>query len=428
MRRLFRGKTLAAAALAVIVVAGSTTASVASTVGKGSAGQRNVKLTVGNLAELTGVAAFLGPPFVQAGNTATKMINAAAANGKVPLRVNSVVADTQADPSAALLAARSAVAKGSTCLVGPASTPESLSVANGLTVQKKIVLWPEASSTAISAISDNDTVFRTVPDTPKEAIAAANAASRLLGGAAGKTFAVAAFNQPYGTDLARFFSQVWTSRGGKIQGPVLFDTNATSLDSEANAIVKNNPDGYWIIGDPAVFGRLIQALLRTGKYDPAKLMLPSLLAFSTVPSNIPKQAMEGAHAETPTVLTTTKSYQAFDKVWKTSGKAEHNPSDVSIFDSYAVCALAAAEAHSASAAKVTANIRKVSSPPGKTYNILTLGAALQAAWAGKDVNYEGLSSDLDFNTAGDPGATLFRIVSFKNGEQVPGPLTTAKRR
>ena len=426
MSRLFRGRTLAAA-VAVIVVAGSTTASVASTLNKGSTRQ-NVKLTVGNLAELTGVAAFLGPPFVQAGNTATKTINAAAAAGRVPLRVNTVVADTQADPSAALLAARSTVAKGSTCLVGPASTPESLSVANGLTVQKKIVLWPEASSTAISGIADNDTVFRTVPDTPKEAIAAANAASRLLGGASGKTFAVAAFNQPYGTDLARFFSQVWTSRGGKIQGPVFFDTNATSLDSEANAIVRNNPDGYWIIGDPAVFSRLVQALLRTGRFDPAKLMLPSLLAFPTVPSNIPKQAMEGAHAETPTVLTTTKSYQAFDKVWKTSGNAEHNPSDVAIFDSYAVCALAAAAAHSSNPARIVANVRKVSRPPGKTYNILTLAAALKAAWAGKDINYEGLSSDLDFNAAGDPGATLFRIVSFKDGEQVPGPLTTAKRR
>ena len=77
MSRLFRGRTLAAA-FAVIVVAGSTTASVASTLNKGSTRQ-NVKLTVGNLAELTGVAAFLGPPFVQAGNTATKTINAAAA-------------------------------------------------------------------------------------------------------------------------------------------------------------------------------------------------------------------------------------------------------------------------------------------------------------------------------------------------------------
>jgi len=128
------------------------------------------------------------------------------------------------------------------------------------------------------------------------------------------------------------------------------------------------------------------------------------------------------------VLTTTKSYQAFDKVWKRSGKAEHNPSDVAIFDSYAVCALAAAAAHSSNPAKIVANIRKVSKPPGKTYNILNLGAALKAAWAGKDINYEGLSSDLDFNAAGDPGATLFRIVSYKDGEQVSGPLTTAKRR
>ena len=425
MKKLLERRTVAVL-IVVVAAAVSATAGLASTTSKGSS-KANLQLTVGNLVELTGVAAFLGPPFVQAGNTATTMINRAAALGKVPFRVKSVVGDTQGDPQAALLAARSAVDKGATCLMGAASTPESLSIANALTVQKQIVLFPEASSTAISTIDDKDTVFRTVPDTPKEAIAAANAATKLLGGARGKTFAIAAFNQPYGTDLAKYFAQIWTSRGGEIQGPIFFDTKATSLDSEAAAIVKNNPDGHWIIGDPAVFSRLIQALLRTGKYDPAKLLVPSLLAFPAVPNDIPKQAMEGAHAETPTVLTTTKSYQAFDRVWKTSGKAEHNPSDVSIVDAYAVCALAAAEAHSTKPASILKNIRKVAGPPGKTYNILSLSEALKAAWAGKDINYEGLSSDLDFNAAGDPGSTLFRIVSYKDGQQVPGPLTTAKR-
>jgi branched-chain amino acid transport system substrate-binding protein len=429
VRRLLVGRRGFCALVVVLTVAGSVAAGL-STAGNAATRSRqatNLRLTVGNLVELTGVAAFLGPPFVQAGNVATTTLNRAAARSGVPMRVATTVADTQGDPQAALLAARSAVDKGATCLQGAASTPESLSIANALTVQRKIVLFPQASSTAISAINDDDTVFRTVPDTPKEAIAAANAVQTLLGGARGKTFAVAAFNQPYGTDLARFFSQVWTARGGKIQGPIFFDTRATSLDSEAAAIVKGNPDGYWIIGDPAVFGRLIQALLRTGNYVPSKLMVPSLLAFPTVPDNIPKAAMEGAHAETPTVLTTTPSYKYFDRLWKAAGKAEHNPSDVAIVDAYAVCALAAAAARSSNAASIQANIRKVSGPPGKRYNILSLGAALKAAWSGRDINYEGLSSDLNFNAAGDPGRTLFRIVSYKDGVQVPGPLTTARR-
>ena len=180
-----------------------------------------LNLTVGNLLELTGVASFLGPPFEQAGNTATTVINRAAAAAGIPLRVKSVTADTQADPQAALLAARSEVNKGASCLVGPASTPESLSIANALTIQRRISLWPEASSTAVSTINDHDTVFRTVPDTPKEAIAAANGAAKILGGVKGKTFSIAAFNEPYGTDLAKFFAQVWNVARWKGAGPDL---------------------------------------------------------------------------------------------------------------------------------------------------------------------------------------------------------------
>ena len=137
--------------------------------------------------------------------------------------------------------------------------------------------------------------------------------------------------------------------------------------------------------------------------------------------------MEGAHAETPTVLTTTAAYRAFDKAWKATGSAAHDPSDVSIVDAYTICALASAEAHSTSPGAVTSNIRKVAGPPGTPFNYLSLAAALKAAWQGKDINYDGLSSNLNFDAAGDPGQVLFQIVSFKNGNQVAGPYTTAKR-
>jgi ABC-type branched-subunit amino acid transport system substrate-binding protein len=388
----------------------------------------NLKLTIGNLLELTGPGSFLGPPTQKAGNVATTAINRATKKGGVPLSVATVSADTQGDPQAALLAARSLIDKGASCLVGPASTPETIAVANALTIQQNITVWPEASSTAVSKINDNDTVFRATPDTPKEAIAAANAVQSVLGSAKGKTVSIAAFRQPFGTDLANFFKTVWESRGGKVQGPVIYDTNQVSFDSEAQKVVANDPDAYWLVQDPTTFSRFAPALLRTGKFDAKKLFLPSLMAFPTVPDNIPAQAVDGAHGVSPAASTTTQSYKAFDALWNQAGGVAHQATDVSVLDSYTVCALAAAAAHSNKAADIKAKVRAVAGPPGKRYNFAQLADAFKAAWAGKDINYEGLSSNLDFNATGDPGSSLYQIYSFAGGKLVNGPYTTAKQR
>ena len=138
VKGLFERRAVAVALLIVAIAAGSASASLASDSNSGSSGANaDVQLTVGNLVELTGVAAFLGPPFVQAGNTAMTIDQPGSFARKGASSVKTVTADTQGDPQAALLAARSAVDRGSTCLIGPASTPESLSIANALSIQRR---------------------------------------------------------------------------------------------------------------------------------------------------------------------------------------------------------------------------------------------------------------------------------------------------
>ena len=46
-------------------------------------------------------------------------------------------------------------------------------------------------------------------------------------------------------------------------------------------------------GPSGLRGGVGAALVRTGKFDPAKAFVADALAFSTVPSNIPPQAIEG---------------------------------------------------------------------------------------------------------------------------------------
>ena len=385
----------------------------------GAQGQTQ-QLIVGNLLELTGVAAFLGPPFEKAGVVGQKAVTDAITKAKIPLSVKVIDADTQADAQAAVLAARSLVSKGATCLVGPASTFESLAIANGLTRQRHIVLFPQATGTT-SDIRDGRTVLRPVPSAQSTGVAAARAAKLLLRGAAGKTVALAAFNEPYGTDLVNYFSKAWRAMGGKVTGPVIFDPKATSLDSEAGKIVKGNPDAYWVIGDPDVFGRLVQALLRTGQFDPAKLLLPDLLAFPVVPKNIPKQALEGGHALSVQIPTTTPAYRAYAKLRKTVGGGSQLPFDPVITDSVVACALAAASAHSTKPGAVMSKVLKISNPPGTTYGFTSLPAAFKAAWAGKDINYQGISSTFDFTKTGDAGQSQFQVGVYKQGRLVPGP-------
>ena len=55
----------------------------------------------------------------------------------------------------------------------------------------------------------------------------------------------------------------------------------------------NNPDVYIIIDYPDTYAKLGAALVRTGKFDATKSFVADALAFSTVPSNIPPQAIEG---------------------------------------------------------------------------------------------------------------------------------------
>ncbi len=421
MKRFLTGRTVAlAVCLALAVVAAAVAASSAR-----SKPDKGVSLTIGNLGELTGSMSPFGAPMVKAGKLAVDAANQAAQKAGFALKVKQTVADAQGDPQAALQAARTLVGGGASCLTGPAITPEAIAIAQGLTIQKKVLLWPQATSTRLRTIDDKGTIFRTVPPDSLQARALAIAVRSSFKSPKGKVVSIAYRNEPYGEGLSKDFSTAWKKMGGKVQGPVAFDPNQASYDSEAAKIVSGNPDAFLIIDYPDTFAKMGAALLRTGKYDAHKAFVADALSFATVPKNIPKQALEGARGTVAGTPQSTAAWRAFDRLWKKSGGA-HFSLDTNEFDATMLCILAAASARSSSPAALQANIRRVANPPGKKYTFTQLTAALRALKAGKDINYEGVSGPVDLDKRGDPTTGLYDIFQFKNGKLVTIRQVNAK--
>ena len=124
------------------------------------AGAADGKLVIGSLDELTGSMSSVGPAMQKANTLAVAEANKAAEAAGLGWTVELASADTQGDPQAALSAARQLVDKGASCMIGPATTPESLAIANGLTIRQKIVLMPTGTSMRMRTVDDQGTIIR----------------------------------------------------------------------------------------------------------------------------------------------------------------------------------------------------------------------------------------------------------------------------
>jgi ABC-type branched-subunit amino acid transport system substrate-binding protein len=375
-----------------------------------------VTVTIGKLLELTGPLSETGPSQDKAVTIAIDYANQTAAAAGVPVKASAVSADAQGDPQAALSAARALVAKGASAIIGPSITPESIAVANGLTIQKRISVWPTGTSMRLRTIKDEGTIFRTVPPDSLQAYALAEAVADKLGDPKGKLLSIAYRNEPYGEGLARDLKAAWTAKGGRVQGPVVFDPAQATFDSEAEQVVGNNPDAYVVIDYPDTFAKFGASLVRTGKYDPTKLFVPDALALSTVPSNIPAPALEGAHGTRGGSDISTDAYKLFDELWRKAGGVEHFSLDANSFDATILVILAAAAAHSSDPAAITAKIRDVAKPGATKFGPTNLGEAMKAAWSGKPIDYVGVAGAFEFADNGDPTISRFDIYEYKAGK------------
>ena len=381
--------------------------------GGGGSGGLSEDLQLGALIPQTGDLSQFAPAGEKAANLAVEELNSALKESGSSGSVSLEVGDTETKPQAGQQAAQQLISDGASCLAGAWGSAITIPVGSSVAARQQVpLISPASTSPEITDLPDEGFVFRTAPSDALQGQVLSDAVAEQFGKDA--TISLAARNDAYGEGIITQFQQAFEDGGGTTTGPVLYDPEATSYDSEAGQITQGNPDGYVIIDFEDPYSKVGAALARSGNFDPTNLYTADGLAFDKIPGSIPDAALAGAHGTRPATPEGTDTAQAFADLYKQSDMkpSTRNTFDAQNFDAVMLCALASVAAGSTDGADIQSEIQNVSGPPGTQYDYTQLSDAITALGNGEDIDYQGVSGPIDFDENGDPSVAFYEVWQY----------------
>jgi ABC-type branched-subunit amino acid transport system substrate-binding protein len=304
-------------------------------------------------------------------------------------------------------------------LIGEMASGATIPMAQSVSIPNHVVqISPTASAPQLTTIADNGYLWRTYPSDTLQGRVLAQAAIKAFG--SGATLNVGARNDAFGTALKQLFVTEYKKLGGKVGVDVSWNPDQPNFDTEAQKLVGGNPAGWVIIDFPETFQKFAPSLVRTGKWDAGKTFMTEALRNTTVLDAIgsPVVGLRGT-AASAAGGPAGKSFAAY---WKSNikGAKPYTGFEGTALDAVNVAFLAALKACSASPARIKSNLISVSGPGGTKVTFLQLAKAIKLIRAGKDVDYEGAFSPVDFDKNGDVGSAVFEIWKYS----APGKIDT----
>ena len=371
-------------------------------------------LTIGALLPLTGDLSAFGPAGEKAAILAVEEANAALEEAGADISVTLDAADSQTEPTAAQSAAKQMISGGASCLIGPWSSSETVPVGRSVAAREQVpLISPSATSPELTELPDDGYVFRTAPSDALQGQVLADAIEEEEGIEA--VVSIGGRNDPYGEGIVTEFQAAWEAKGGTVTGPVLWDPELSSYNSEADEIVSGNPDVFLLIDFEEPWNRIGPALTRTGDYDAANLCTADGLAFEDgIPDSIPVDTLAGASGTRPSTPADSPTAKAFDELFAASSEPPkgRNSFDSQNFDAAVLCTLAAVAAGSSEAPAIQEQVQAVSGPPGDQYDYTQLADAITALQAGEDIDYQGVSGPGDLDDNGDPTLGFYETYEY----------------
>jgi ABC-type branched-subunit amino acid transport system substrate-binding protein len=358
-------------------------------------------LKIGVLVPFTGALSTFGPEYENAARLAAKCINNA--GGVNDAAVEIVTGDTgTAAEQGVSEATRLVDVEGVVGIVGAASSAVSLAVAESVTGPNQVVqISPASTSPALSAAADNDFLFRTPISDAAQGVLLA----QLIADDLGYTSVCAMYvNNAYGQGLLDSFTTAYEANGGAVTASVAHDdAQAVSYAAQLEQCTAGNPEALVAISYPvgqatvylreAIEGSVIdQFVFVDGTRDDEMF------------TELGWENFDGMKGTAPGALTTDFG-DAFDAAYETEfGALYQTPFVREAYDATVAIILAAASAGTnTDAVAIRDALRDVANAPGDAYGpgADDLGAAVVAAAAGTDIDYQGASGSVDFDENGD---------------------------
>jgi branched-chain amino acid transport system substrate-binding protein len=374
-------------------------------------------LKIGTLLPATGSLAFLGPPEFAGVKLAIQDVNAAGGVlGQPVQQIDGDSGDTTTDTANATVDRE--LAAGTQVIVGAASSSVSLKVIDKISNAGAVMFSPANTSDEFTCYSDKGQYFRTAPADTLQAQALAQVMAE--GGV--QRVSILAMNDPYGTGLANNTVADLEAAGipsDQIQ-KIIYDPNAQSFNAEVDQVKNFNPDGIAVIG----FEESAKILTRMNE---VKIGPKDKLVFgvdgnmgNALGESVGAGILEGMKGTTPL----TKVGPEFEGRLKAvdPGLIDFNYAGES-YDAVVISALAAEFAKSTNGKSIAANINAVTEGGTKC---TTYQQCLPLAQAGTDLDYDGITGELAFVTAGEPSVGSYGVLEFDGNNKLVTPVADYK--
>jgi ABC-type branched-subunit amino acid transport system substrate-binding protein len=414
-----------ALAATVIVVAATAIATSVGSAGTARTAQtaKSCKFTlrIGDVLPFTGGLAAYGANLDQAVKVGIGLQNAALKQDGLAKSIHvSLVGseDGQTQATASVEAATKLIkVNHANVIIGEMASSATIPMAQSVTIPDHVVqISPTSSAPDITSIADNGYLWRTYPSDTLQGKVLAQAVIDAFG--KGSTINVGARNDAFGTALKQLFVTEFTRLGGKIGVNVSWNPDQANFDSEMGQLAGGSPKGWVIIDFPETFQKYVASLVRTGKWDATRTFMTEALRNTTVldPIGNPVIGLRGTAAS----AAGGPAGASFAAYWKkhVKGAKPYTGFEGTALDAANVAFLAALTACSSSPAKIKSNLIRVSGPPGVKVTYLQMAKAIKLIRAGKEVDYEGAFSPVDFDKNGDIGSAVFEIWKYSSAGKI----------
>lgn len=363
---------------------------------------------VGALNPLTGVGGPYGPGMLEAIKIAAKEVNAA--GGILGNKVVVFSEDTQTDPDAAVKAAKKLIEVNKvSAILGTWSSGITMAVLP-LTTRAGIIEMNVSGAPEMSKIGkETGLVFRTQASNTLFGVVFAKIAQK----EGYKKAATMAFNNPSGRGNTEEFAKNFKAAGGTITGGVVYEGTQSTYRSEIEKVLATKPEvivmGSYIKDTTIILKEWYQM------NEPMKWIAPAWAVNPKLIETLGPEVTEGIIAVDTVPNTNSKTYGRFVERFKqvTGAEPSKNPYAAMVYDQMILLGLAAEAAQSTDPKAIAAKMRDVSGPPGEA--VFSYEEGIKALKAGKNIDFDGASSAIDFSESGDVAPT-FGIYRVEKGE------------
>lgn len=357
------------------------------------------EVRIGTLLPLTGDLAAYGGPMEDGARLAVKEVNenGGVLGGKITL----VTTDSQTSGVAAVGAMNQLVTVDKvSAVIGAAGSGVSLAVID-IAVNNHIVqISPSNTAPDFTTYPADGFYYRTVPSDALQGKAMAKLANE-RGYVNASTLVL---NNPYGVGFEEVFKKEFEKLGGTVIGRVKYDPSAVTFDSEVGKVSANNPDVIILVGYPDTGSIILKAAYEKGAMDESDWLLSEGMRTDELALKVGKTTrgnyiVANFTGTTPDPRATGPAYDVFAADYEAEFGREPATFSSNTYDAAAIIALAIEKAGSADGTAIRDAIPAVANAPGE--EVSDIGTALALIRNGTEINYQGASGEITFDSVGD---------------------------